>query len=250
MTMLCGVSCPAEHRYLYMKNYVLPQEHILKLTVNDALHITMICTNAALPEMIIGYLYNEGLISAARDVLSVEVSGDGCGASALIRQLSLEGKAAIKASGMGAPLLITEAESAYRPVKRRYSADYICGCAEELDGAAQMYSRTGGVHCSALFDGGRLLSLFEDIGRHNTLDKIAGDCLIREVDTDDTLLLTTGRVSSDMVRKAGRLGVSAIASYSTTTDTAHALASAAGMSLVTYLKRTPLRVLCGEERIV
>lgn len=220
------------------------------MTVNDALRITMICTNAALPELIIGYLYNEGLISAACDVLSLEVSGDGCGAAAHIRELSLDGKAAVKASGMGAPLLITDAELECRPIKRRYSADYISGCVETLDSAARMYSRTGGVHCSALFDGSRLLSLFEDIGRHNTLDKIAGDCLIRDVDAEDTLLLTTGRVSSDMVRKAGRLGVSAIASYSTATDTAFALASAAGMSLVTYLKRTPLRVLCGEERIV
>lgn len=94
-----------------MKNYVLPQEHILKLTVNDAFHITMICTTSS-PEMIIGYLYNEGLISAARDVLSVEVSGDGFRSIGAYSSALVGRESGYQGQRHGRPLLITEAESA------------------------------------------------------------------------------------------------------------------------------------------
>ncbi len=79
---------------------------------------------------------------------------------------------------------------------------------------AREYAATRGTHCSALFCRDDMVALYEDIGRHNTFDKLAGHCLTRGIDATGFLLATTGRVSSEMLRKAARLGVGTVASLS------------------------------------
>lgn len=103
-----------------------------------------------------------------------------------------------------------------------------------MSDAAHEHAATRGMHCSALFRNGAMLGCFEDIGRHNTFDKLAGDCLLRSMPPQGTLLTTTGRVSGEMMRKALQLGVSGVASYSGPTDVAVGLARAAGVLLVGY----------------
>lgn len=75
---------------------------------------------------------------------------------------------------------------------------------------AREYAATRGTHCSALFCRDEMVALYEDIGRHNTFDKLAGHCLTRGIDATGFLLATTGRVSSEMLRKAARLGVGTV----------------------------------------
>lgn len=108
---------------------------------------------------------------------------------------------------------------------------------------APEHAATRGMHCSALFGGGGMIGCFEDIGRHNTFDKLAGHCLLNAIPTQRTLLTTTGRVSAEMMRKALRLGVEAVASCSGPTDVAIRLARDAGVMLVGYAGR-------GEEALV
>jgi FdhD protein len=112
------------------------------------------------------------------------------------------------------------------------------------------YKETGGVHCSALFSEGNILSLFEDLGRHNTMDKIAGDLMLRKMKGNDALLVTTGRISSDMVQKANGMGVSVIVSYSTPTALAKELAEKANMTLVSYFGRDKRAVCTARSRII
>ena len=232
-----------------MDKTALPQEHILELSLNGELDLTLICSNDSLPELITGYLYNEGLINQSEDILSLDLAGDGSSAKVSLAALDAAGTHVVRASGLGSPLLTIKPGLCRRPVLRRYSKEYILSCAADMDSAARIYSRTGGVHCAALFDGQRRLSLYEDIGRHNTLDKLTGDRLLRRLDTADTLLLTTGRISGDMVRKAGKTGVSCIASYSTATSLALEYAESAGITLIAYIKGGKFAVYCGEERL-
>lgn len=103
-----------------------------------------------------------------------------------------------------------------------------------MDAAAVEYHATRGMHCSALFRDGWMLGCFEDIGRHNTFDKLAGHCLLNRVSPEGALLTTTGRVSAEMCTKALRLGAAAVASCSGPTDAAVRLAREAGLMLVGY----------------
>lgn len=115
-----------------------------------------------------------------------------------------------------------------------FSIDEVFSAMTAMDGAAVEYHATRGMHCSALFRGGQMLGCFEDIGRHNTFDKLAGHCLLNGISPEGTLLTTTGRVSAEMCAKALRLGVAAVASCSGPTDAAVRLAREADVMLVGY----------------
>jgi FdhD protein len=105
------------------------------------------------------------------------------------------------------------------------------------------------VHTSALFRDARLLSSAEDVGRHNTLDKIRGDCLLRSVETREGILLSTGRISSEMLNKAAKMGCPIVASRTSATSLAVNLARAWNITLVGYLQRGKLLVYANGWRL-
>lgn len=108
---------------------------------------------------------------------------------------------------------------------------------------------SGGVHASALSDTKNLLVLTEDIGRHNTLDKIQGECLLRGLSTRDRLLLSTGRVSSEMLLKAAKMQVPVVVSRHSPTGSAISLARDLGIALVGYAHGSRLSVYSHPERL-
>ena len=113
----------------------------------------------------------------------------------------------------------------------------------------ELYRLCGGVHASALSDTKKLLVVAEDIGRHNTLDKIQGECLLRGLSTKDGLLLTTGRVSSEMLLKAARMQAPVVVSRHSPTGSAVSLARDLGIALVGYARGNRLSVYSHPERL-
>ena len=82
---------------------------------------------------------------------------------------------------------------------------------ELLEGNQPVRERAGGVHAAALFTReGELLAAYEDLGRHNALDKVIGHCLARGEPLADKIVLTTGRLRADMVVKAARARVALV----------------------------------------
>lgn len=127
--------------------------------------------------------------------------------------------------------------------------EHILWLMKQMNQNAELYRFCGGVHTSALADGNGLLVISEDIGRHNTLDKIMGECLITGQSTRDTLLLTTGRISSEMLSKALRMETPIIVSRSSPTDRAISLARELGITLIGYVRGNRLSVYTHEERL-
>ena len=79
--------------------------------------------------------------------------------------------------------------------------------ANELQERSHLFQRTGGVHNAALAKGEEILIFQEDIGRHNTLDKIHGQCFLEGISRDDKVVIFSGRVSSEIVLKVARMRV-------------------------------------------
>jgi FdhD protein len=105
------------------------------------------------------------------------------------------------------------------------------------------------VHTAALSDGKELLVVAEDIGRHNTLDRLLGLALIVGVDTAGLILLATGRVSSEMLRKGARMGCPIIASRNSPTSMSVALAEAWNITLIGYVRQRTMRVYTHPHRL-
>jgi FdhD protein len=115
-----------------------------------------------------------------------------------------------------------------------------------------LFSKTGGVHASALFNTeGVLLKLFEDVGRHNALDKLIGWALQNEhLPLSHSILLVSGRVSFELVQKAIMAGIPIIAAIGAPSSLALDLAEQNGMTLIGFLKEKTMNVYCSAERIV
>ena len=118
-----------------------------------------------------------------------------------------------------------------------------------LSTRAEQYRSHGGIHSAAVGRGADLLLYAEDLGRHNTLDRIAGEALFKGIDLKGTMLVTSGRVSTEMVAKAALLGVRLIASRTSPTDMAIRLCRESGICLTGYVKGDRFTVYCHPEMI-
>jgi FdhD protein len=120
---------------------------------------------------------------------------------------------------------------------------------EELLEKAAGYKEHGGTHTAGLFGAAGLELIVEDIGRHNTVDRIAGEAILGDIDTTGKAILTSGRISSEMLVKASRLGCGIVASRTSPTELAVSLAIEANVALCGYVRRDQLRVFHDAGRL-
>jgi FdhD protein len=92
--------------------------------------------------------------------------------------------------------------------------------------------------------------LAEDVGRHNTLDKIRGACMLRNLPTRDRILISSGRISSEMIAKARKMEAPIVISRTSPTVMSIRLAKAWNMTLIGYVRGRQLRVYAGAERVL
>ena len=131
----------------------------------------------------------------------------------------------------------------------RLSPEAIGRLVEMLFESQSLYRETGGVHTSALSDGENVLLSAEDIGRHNTLDKIAGLCLMNGIESENKILITTGRISSEMLQKAARLQVPILISRTSPSSLSIEMAERYGITLIGYARRDRFNVYTSGERV-
>lgn len=237
-------------------------EHELVLTANGERLATLMCSQASLAELACGFLFSEGVVDSLADIVSLAISDDGARAFATLRRCVEAPLVPVITSGFGGTALVAPPTAlsfgssdagapslpSIAPASdgRPFDAATVRAAVTAMRVGAREYAATRGTHCSALFEkGGTMVALFEDIGRHNTFDKLAGHCLLAGLNARGMLLATTGRVSSEMMRKAARLGVGAVASLSGPTDAAVRAARTAGIMLAGYVSSSQLTLYAG-----
>ncbi len=97
---------------------------------------------------------------------------------------------------------------------------------------------------------GQVLAVAEDIGRHNTIDKLRGQALIRGYDTRGRMIVASGRISSEMLLKAAIMGVPIVASRTSPTQLAVTLGERLGITVIGYLRSASMNVYTHPERVV
>jgi FdhD protein len=133
----------------------------------------------------------------------------------------------------------------------KITADAIFELVTTFQHRSKLYQSTHGVHSAALCDNHKVLVFSDDIGRHNAIDRIFGKCLLEDIPTDDHIILTSGRVSSEILHKIAKRGIPVIVSISVPTDLSVKIAESLGITLVGGVRgRRRMNIYTNDWRVV
>ncbi|MFC1942929.1 formate dehydrogenase accessory sulfurtransferase FdhD, partial [Chloroflexota bacterium] len=114
---------------------------------------------------------------------------------------------------------------------------------------SEVYLATHGVHSAGLCDTRNILVFNEDIGRHNAVDKIFGKCLLEDIPTADRAVITTGRITSEILHKVAKRGIPILISISEPTNLGIRIADALNLTLVASVRGKKMNVYTGGWRL-
>lgn len=228
------------------------REQPLVVYVNGQKFVTLLSSPFKLDCLVVGYLWLERVIDTLDEIRSLEVSEvDGRADVTLTHDVELPSER-ILTSGCGGgitfridPRLFSRLDSSLR-----VRPELLWQRMKEFYVEAVNYLSSRGIHGAALTDGERLLIVAEDVGRHNAVDKIKGEALLKGIPTEDRILLSTGRISSEMLLKAARMRVPLVASRTSPTEMAVSLAEQLGVTVVGYLRTESLNLYTGDALIL
>ena len=225
----------------------------VSLTVNGKVWLTFMCTPVNLEALSVGFLFNEGIIESMDEVSDVRVCEHGDNVDVWLNHAAEQPASWRRTSGctggVTAVDLLAKPNVHFRLDSLRLSPEAIGHLVEMLFESQSLYRETGGVHTSVLSDGEKVLLSAEDIGRHNTLDKIAGLCLMNKIESQNRILITTGRISSEMLQKAARLSVPILISRTSPSSLSIEMAERYGITLIGYARRDRFNVYASGERV-
>jgi len=225
----------------------------VSLTVNGENWLTFMCTPILLEELGIGFLFNEGIIAAKSELADVRVCEHGDNIDIWLNHSVEKPVKWRRTSGCSGGVTGVELLSEGLPTIPVQGAIFtplqINALVVRLFESQELYKETGGVHTSALSDGESVIIVAEDIGRHNTLDKIAGVYLSLQPVLPHKVVITTGRISSEMLQKASRIGAEALISRTSPSSLSIQMAEKMGITLIGYARRNRFNVYAHPERI-
>ncbi len=214
------------------------REFPLTINLNGQELVTTLCSPVELEYLVAGILFSEGIICNKDDIRAItvdlaagmaEASVAGCpdGKKAAFRPLVASGGAkGLSSYGSGGPVFDTvRAET-------RVETARILELVNDFLHHSDTYQATRGVHSAALCDGQKIIVFSDDIGRHNALDKVFGRCLLEGIPVAGGVIITSGRISSEMLLKVARRGVAVLISKAPPTDMGIKLAIELGVTLV------------------
>jgi FdhD protein len=228
------------------------REQPLTVYVNGERFLTLLCSPFMLEPLVLGYLWMEKVITGLDDVAGLQISEvDGRAEVTLRRSVTLPTER-ILTSGCGGGITFRIDPRLFPRITScaRVSPAELGNRMHDLLREAVHYHSSRGIHGAALADRDRILLVAEDVGRHNAVDKLMGLALQRGITTTDRILLSTGRVSSEMLLKAARMSVPIVASRTSPTEMAVALAEQLGVTVIGYLRGDSLNLYAGEALVL
>ncbi len=245
-------------------------EQGLPIYVNGKHLVTASITPTFEKEFTSGYLYGQGFINALDELESIEIKDN-------TAQVILKDgrKTLTDAEKTNYRIVSGGGRSAYfeNSSLNKIESDLIVGkqailsAMNQLFKNAGLYEETEGVHAAGLFSAdGKPLGMVEDIGRHNTLDKIIGYALLHKIDCRKTFLVSTGRMASEMVTKICRCGIPIVATKTAVTDKGLEIGKKCGLTIIGFVrdigtkihtdmdvrifKEAGMKIYCGDQRIL
>jgi len=249
-------------KYENIKDYVT-EEITLTIEINNTEFCSLLCSNQNLKEFVIGYLFTSGIINSIKDVNNIEIF-------MLINEkwhahVELTNKISIKylkfkeikTTGCSSSIqLIKETTDKQKNkvthLKTKIKASLILLLMKEFQSKSEIFNLTGGVHSSAIVHKNKIITFMEDIGRHNAIDKVIG-CMLNNHNISefaDKILLTSGRISSEILHKIIICEIPIVISRSAPTDRAIEICRKKNITLVGFARANKMNIYSGSHRII
>lgn len=230
------------------------EEIPLEIFVNYEFYAALMCTPIEVNELAIGFLFSEGVVSCVNSIVSIEEKYENRICIILDHVITVDPnstKAITSGCGKGSIHVISLEESSVKFIESncKYAIVDILKLMSEFNIKSELFKQTGGVHSCCICNADSILVFSEDIGRHNALDKVVGKALMNNVELKDKLVMTTGRISSDIVVKVAKAGIPIIVSHSAPTSLALSIAKAANITLIGFARGSRMNIYCNGQRI-
>jgi len=246
-------------------------EEPLEVVLNDQPIAVLMRMPGQEKELAAGFCVSEGYVRDARDILLIHHCGRGHPAPEVEEDTSFDSRNRVTVRVAPEGMLRPRGDEVVRLIRSGCGAAEVAALSDTLpvigggptvqpsillDLGRTMHEgqtthrQVGGTHAAALFQcDGQAITIAEDIGRHNAVDKAIGYCLLRGIDLSDKIMVTSGRTSYEMASKALRAGIPVIASVSAPTALAVQLAEDGGLTLIGYLRGRRMNVYTHPERV-
>ncbi len=230
------------------------REFPLSLIVNGRELATLVSSPHDLRFLVAGFLRLQGFVDSIDDFQMLSVCEDFGVANVIIKGELPEKLRPALTSGCGTGITFNLQQKMNLGKERprpelKFTPDDLYALMDQLARLADEYRKSGGIHSAALCERRTILLYSEDIGRHNTIDRLAGEALLKGIDLAGKVIVTSGRVSSEMLTKAAMMGISLIASRTSPTDLAVRLADEAGITLIGYVRGSGFNVYSHPESL-
>jgi FdhD protein len=236
----------------------IAREFPLTIILNDLELVTLLCTPENLDYLAVGFLFAEGLIDNKEDVKRI-ITDDLRG---VIRITTYDGgepphellfkRLISSACGRGAAFYTTA--DAQHPAKIESNSEItpteIWPLVRKFNEQCEIHRLTNGVHSAALCDRKHILVFNNDLGRHNAIDKVFGECILKGIETEDRFIITSGRTPSEMVLKVAKGKIPILISVSVPTDLSIRLARDLGITMVGAVRNGIMNVYTNDWRIL
>lgn len=233
------------------------RERPITLYLNGKEMVTLLCAGHHLDELAAGFFYSEGFVTSPQDILRMEIDENAGKVDVATRNEVLLAERLWQkrtiSSGCGKGSLFYFSLDALLSKKIenrvRIRPSQVLDRVEELNHLSATYRRTHGVHNTALASVDRVILFREDIGRHNAVDMIVGYVFLKGISLADKMLITTGRLTSEMLIKAAKVGIPVLVSRNTATSLAIELADSLGITLIGYARAGKFTAYSGRDKI-
>lgn len=235
---------------------VVAKEFHFTIFLNGAEFVTLLCSSQNLEYLTAGFLESESLIKSKDDVKNMMVDP-----RLGVAHIEIQGNRKVDgnfyprrliASGCGGGAIFYNLDDANtRKIEStmKISADVIFALVNEFQHGSQLYLVTHGIHSAALADRKSILIFSEDIGRHNAVDKLFGKCLLEGESTGDKIIISSGRISSEILYKVAKRGIPILISISVPTSLGLKAADELGITLIGNVKGKKMNVYTHDWRV-
>ena len=233
-TVSCGIF--GRDGSVKTKDEQIVREHFLEISVNGQYLARLSCTPGELAELVLGRLLTERIIDGTEDVDRIFICGKGDIAEVyLTKEIGLDkwtGAEPTCCTGNRQLRIRRNGRELKEVSDITVDKEAVFELTEHLIKDTELHRKTGGAHSCYLRTPGGEIKGFEDISRHNALDKAAGYMLMREADPAGCMLFTSGRIAADMAEKAIAAGIPLLISKASPTEEAIRLAGRYGLKII------------------